>query len=77
MITQPGAGGFSDETFRQLCEALSAAFDTDLIQRHLAKLSRTEADERHLFLVVGVYDLPSPCSRPWVSRAGCPPKRLH
>jgi hypothetical protein len=51
MITQPGAGGFPDETFSQLDGALSTAFDTNLIQRHLAKLRRTQADERHLFLV--------------------------
>jgi hypothetical protein len=57
MITQPGAGGFTDETFSQLDEALSAAFDTALIQGHVAKLKRAEADERHLFLVVGIYDM--------------------
>jgi hypothetical protein len=28
----------------------------DHIQSHVAKLKRTPADERHLFLVVGVYD---------------------
>ena len=58
MITQPGIGGGSDETFTLLDEALSTAFDATLIQRHLAKLNRTQADERHLFLVVGLYDLP-------------------
>jgi hypothetical protein len=58
MITQPGAGGFSDETFSQLDQALSKAFDRTVIQRHLDKLRRTQADERHLFLVLGVYDLP-------------------
>jgi hypothetical protein len=57
MITPPSAGGGSDETFSQLDEALSTAFDTALIQRHLAKLMRAEADERHLFLVVGMHDL--------------------
>jgi hypothetical protein len=33
-------------------------FNADLIQRHLAKLNGTQADERHLFLVVDVYDWP-------------------
>ena len=58
IITQPSAAVFPDETFNGLDEALSAAFDTTNIQRHVAKLGRTQADERHLFLVVGVYDLP-------------------
>jgi hypothetical protein len=57
MINQRSTWGGSDETFSQLDEALSTAFDTTLIQRHLAKLRRTQADERHLFLVVGLYDL--------------------
>jgi len=57
MITQRSTWGGLDETFSLLDEALRTAFDTDLIQRHLAKLRRTEADERHLFLVVDVYDL--------------------
>ena len=50
--------GGSDEIFSQLAEALSTAFNTTNIQRHLDKLRRTKADERHLFLVLGVYDLP-------------------
>jgi hypothetical protein len=50
--------GGSEEIFSQLDEALSTAFEAKLIQRHLAKLMRTGADERHLFLVVGVRDLP-------------------
>jgi hypothetical protein len=58
IITQPGVGVFPYETFNGLDEALSAAFHTTNIQRHLAKLTRTQADERHLFLVVDVYDLP-------------------
>jgi hypothetical protein len=57
-ITQPSTWGGSDETFSQLDDALSTAFETDNIQGHVAKLRRTKADERHLFLVVGVYDLP-------------------
>jgi hypothetical protein len=48
MIAQPFAWGGSDETFSQLDEALSTAFETDNNQRHLAKLRRTQADERHL-----------------------------
>ena len=58
LITQPGAAVFPDGAFNGLDDALSAAFDTTNIQRHLTKLRRTQADERHLFLVVGVYDLP-------------------
>jgi hypothetical protein len=49
--TQRSTWGGSGETFSQLDGALSTAFDTNLIQRHLAKLRRTQADERHLFLV--------------------------
>ena len=56
MITQRSTWGGLDETFSLLDAALRTAFDTDLIQRHLAKLRLTEADERHLFLVVDVYD---------------------
>ena len=58
MITQPSTWGGLDETFSQLDEALSTAFDTTHIQHHVAKLGRTQADERHLFLVVDVDDLP-------------------
>lgn len=50
--------GGSEENYSQLDEALSTAFNTTNIQRHLVKLRRTEADERHLFLILGVYDLP-------------------
>jgi hypothetical protein len=60
MITQPSTWGGLDETFSLLDEALKAAFNADLIQRHLAKLNRTPADERHLFLVVDMYDWPFP-----------------
>jgi hypothetical protein len=58
LITQPAVGGFPDGAFNGLDDALSAAFDTTNIQRHLTKLRRTQAGERHLFLIVGVYDLP-------------------
>jgi hypothetical protein len=58
MITPPNTWGGLDETFSELDEALSTAFDMEHIQGHVAKLMRTEADERHLFLIVGVYDLP-------------------
>ena len=50
--------GGSDESYSQLDEELSTAFNTTNIQRHLVKLRRMEADERHLFLILGVYDLP-------------------
>jgi hypothetical protein len=46
------------ENLNQFDEALSTAFNTTNIQRHLAKLRRTKAHERHLFLIVGVYDSP-------------------
>jgi hypothetical protein len=58
MITQPFVWGGEDETFTLLDEALSTAFDIPHIQDHVAKLRRTQADERHLFLVVDMYDLP-------------------
>lgn len=57
-ITQPSVAAFSDESFRLLDDALANAFGTELIHRHVAKLARTTADERHLFVVVGVNDLP-------------------
>jgi hypothetical protein len=57
VITPPSTWGGSDETFSQLDEALSTAFGMDHIRGHLDKLRRTQADERHLFLVVGVRDL--------------------
>jgi hypothetical protein len=55
-INQRSTWGGSDETFSLLDEELSAAFEITHIQDHVAKLRRTQADERHLFLVVGVYD---------------------
>ena len=58
MVTRPNTWGGLDETFRQLDEALNTAFDTAVIQRHLAKLTRPQADERHLFLGVGRSDWP-------------------
>jgi hypothetical protein len=58
MITQPSTWGGWDETFSLLDEALSKAFRKTHIQDHVAKLDRTQADERHLFLVVDVYDWP-------------------
>jgi len=58
MVTQPSVWGGEDETFSLLDEALSTAFDITHIQDHVAKLRRTQADERHLFLIVDMYDLP-------------------
>jgi hypothetical protein len=58
MITQPSTWGGWDETFSLLDEALNTAFGKTHIQDHVAKLDRTQADERHLFLVVDVYDWP-------------------
>jgi hypothetical protein len=60
MITQPTTWGGSDKTFSLLDEALNAAFGKAHIQDHVAKLNRTQADERHLFLIVDEYDLPFP-----------------
>ena len=58
IVTQPSAAVCPDEPFNELDDALSAAFEITNIQRHLTKLRRTQADERHLFLVVDMYDLP-------------------
>jgi hypothetical protein len=58
LLIPPMRAAFEDESFSELEEALAAAFGRTLIQRHVAKLERTAADERHLFIVIGVYDLP-------------------
>ena len=77
MITQRSTWSGLDETFSQLDEALNAAFDSSHIQRRVEKLRNTQADERHLFLIVDVDDLPFPCSMPWVLVTPCLPVRLH
>jgi hypothetical protein len=57
-ITLPSLGGFVDETLAGLEAALSTALAAEHIRRRVAKLSRTQADERHLFVFVGMRDLP-------------------
>jgi hypothetical protein len=57
-INQRSTWGGLDETFSQLDEALNTAFDTRHIQHRVEKLRNTQADERHLFLIVDVDDLP-------------------
>jgi len=64
MVTQPSVWGGEDETFSLLDEALSTAFDITHIQDHVAKLRRTQADERHLSLLWICTTCPTPCSVP-------------
>jgi hypothetical protein len=75
-VDQFSTWGGSDESYSQLDEELSTAFNTTNIQRHLDKLRRTQADERHLlFWVCTTY--PSRCSGHWLLVRGCPPGRPH
>jgi hypothetical protein len=77
-INLPSTWGGLDETFSQLDEALKVAFGLAHIQDHVAKLSRTEADERHLFLVVdAVRPTILPVRRPGVPVTTCPQVRPH
>jgi hypothetical protein len=69
--------GGSEETYSQLDEVLSTAFNTTNIKRHLDKLRLTKAASVtfSLFWVCTTY--PSPCSGHWLPVKGCPPGRLH
>jgi hypothetical protein len=57
MITSGGGGGAVDDSLVGLNTALRGAFTADNLVRHVAKLRRTAADERHLFLILHESDL--------------------
>lgn len=57
-IILPPLGGFVDETLAGLEAALSTALAAEHIRRRVAKLSRAQAHERHLFVFVDMRDLP-------------------
>jgi hypothetical protein len=57
MVTPPGGGGVIDDSLSGLNEALQSAFAADHLQRRVAKLLRTPAHERHLFVIVHETDL--------------------
>ena len=58
MVTPSGRGGGTDRSLRGLCAALTDVFDAAHMPRHLGKLARAEADERHLFIPLHLSALP-------------------
>lgn len=51
-MVAPGMSGTVDLSLRGLHSELAAAYQTDVFERHLAKLGRDSADEKHLFIPV-------------------------
>jgi hypothetical protein len=76
-ISQPSRWGSLEDAFGQLDEVLSTAFDMTNIQRHLAKLSGTQAASVIFSSWWVCTTSTSRCSRPWLPVRGCPPMRLH
>jgi len=60
MVTHVGRGGGVDRTFSGLSAALIELFADANIVKHVQKLRRSDADERHLFLAVHSQALPYP-----------------
>jgi hypothetical protein len=52
LVTPAGNGGMVDDRLSGLNEALAGAFAVGHFPDHVAKLVRTPADEKHLFLIV-------------------------
>lgn len=57
MVTLPALAGFVDKALIGLEAALGTALAAEHIQKRVAKLSRTAADEYHLFVFVDMRDL--------------------
>lgn len=51
-LVAPGMSGTVDLSLRGLHAELATAYQTDVFERHLAKLGRDSADEKHLFVPV-------------------------
>lgn len=58
MVVPAGSGGAANESLSGLTDALSEAFAVDHMPSHIRKVQQTEADERHLFIVVHDTALP-------------------
>lgn len=52
LVTTGGDGGMVDDSFSGLNDALADAFAVGHLPDHVAKVVRTPADEKHLFLIV-------------------------
>lgn len=58
MVVPPGRGGGVDHSLVGLRGALGAAFQEPHMARHLVKVARADADERHLFIPLHMSALP-------------------
>lgn len=57
LVTPAGNGGMVDDSLSGLNDTLADAFSAAHLPNHVAKLVRTPADEKHLFLIVHQTDL--------------------
>lgn len=57
LVTSGGDGGVVDEALTGLRQALVEAFQVGNLHRHVEKVSRTAADEHHLFVILHENDL--------------------
>lgn len=58
MVTSTGRGGGVDTSLQGLHAALGELFDQPVVAKHLRKLAKAEADERHLCLILHRSALP-------------------
>ncbi|MGX1976899.1 hypothetical protein [Streptomyces kronopolitis] len=58
MVVPSARGGMVDRSLSGLGEALSSEFRRPYMAKHLAKVGRAEADERHLFIPIHYSALP-------------------
>ena len=72
VVPRVGAG-FVDDSLAGFAAGLARAFDTPHIQRHLGKLARTGADERHLFVSLPDTALPASVSSELLFKENVPP----
>jgi hypothetical protein len=67
LVLPQSFGGFVDEQLVSLASAVEELLEVDVVARHVAKLSAHEADEHHLFILVGQGGLPESVYIPLVS----------
>ena len=72
VVPRVGAG-FVDDSLAGFAAGLARAFDKPHIQRHLGKLARTGADERHLFVSLPDTALPASVSSELLFKENVPP----
>ena len=74
MVVPAARGGGVDHSLAGLRQALAEAFAVPPMPRHLEKLTRTEADERHLFIPVHRTALPFAVADGLWAGAALPPE---